>query len=149
MITSGLTRNKLDIIRTYSLTQPYVLGVNGVTDIKPSPSAPLSAITSISYTLDDINYVTYLNNSLTTFFYNNYSGQDFEPFLNTQNGQNTFDIKEESKMKLVFPPKVTNDLFIERMELAVFEKHSRMSNIKNLEELENYKNGYYKITKIN
>lgn len=146
---SGLTRNKLDIIRTYSLTQPYVLGVNGVTDIKPSPSAPLSAITSISYTLDDINYVTYLNNSLTTFFYNNYSGQDFEPFLNTQNGQNTFDIKEESKMKLVFPPKVTNDLFIERMELAVFEKHSRMSNIKNLEELENYKNGYYKITKIN
>jgi len=149
MITSGLTRNKLDIIRTYSLTQPYVLGVNGVTDIKPSPLAPLSAITSISYTLDDINYVTYLNNSLTTFFYNNYSGQDFEPFLNTQNGQNTFDIKEESKMKLVFPPKVTNDLFIERMELAVFEKHSRMSNIKNLEELENYKNGYYKITKIN
>jgi len=126
MITSGLTRNKLDIIRTYSLTQPYVLGVNGVTDIKPSPSAPISAITSVSYTIDDINYVTYLNNSLTTFFYNNYSGQDFEPFLNTQNGQNTFDIKEESKMKLVFPPKVTNDLFIERMELAVFEKHSRL-----------------------
>jgi hypothetical protein len=149
MITSGLTRNKLDIIRTYSLTQPYVLGVNGVTDIKPSPSAPISAITSVSYTIDDINYVTYLNNSLTTFFYNNYSGQDFEPFLNTQNGQNTFDIKEESKMKLVFPPKVTNDLFIERMELAVFEKHSRLSNIKNLEQLENYKNGYYKITKIN
>ena len=149
MITSGLTRNKLDIIRTYSLTQPYVLGVNGVTDIKPSPSVPISAITSVSYTIDDINYVTYLNNSLTTFFYNNYSGQDFEPFLNTQNGQNTFDIKEESKMKLVFPPKVTNDLFIERMELAVFEKHSRLSNIKNLEQLENYKNGYYKITKIN
>jgi hypothetical protein len=48
-------------------------------------------------------------------------------------------------MGLVFPPKVINELFIERQSTAVFERHSRLSGIKNFGELENYRNGYYNI----
>ena len=40
--------------------------------------------------------------------------------------------KEEAKMGLVSPPKINNELFIERQDLAVFERYSRFSEIKNL-----------------
>jgi hypothetical protein len=95
--------------------------------------------------LHTIIYVTNFDRDKTTKFYTNYSGENFEPQVIGNNLQNTFDIKEESKMKLVFPTKVTNDLFIERMEISVFERHSRLSNIKGVDQLEDYKNGYYKI----
>jgi len=126
---SGFTTNKLDIVKTFSRNQPYIIGVNGVTNITYSDNINLTGVTSVSYTLEGVNYVTQLPNLITTFYlYNN--GDDFEPYLNQQNGQNTFDIKEEYKMNLVFPPKITNDLFIERMQFAVFEKHSRLSFIR-------------------
>ena len=48
-------------------------------------------------------------------------------------------------MGLVFPPKVSNELFIERMSVAVFERHSRLSEIKTLDGLIEYRNGYYNI----
>jgi hypothetical protein len=145
-MVTGYTTNKLDIIKTFSRSQPYILGVNGVNIITYSDPINLTGITSVSYIIDDVSYTTRLSD-LQTIFSVNGTGNDFEPYLNQQNGQNTFDIKEEYKMNLVFPPKVTNDLFIERMELAVFEKHSRLSGIKNLENLEIYRNGYYQVIK--
>jgi hypothetical protein len=145
-MVTGYTTNKLDIVKTFSRSQPYILGVNGVNNITYSDPINLTGITSVSYIIDDVSYTTRLSD-LQTIFSVNGTGNDFEPYLNQQNGQNTFDIKEEYKMNLVFPPKVTNDLFIERMELAVFEKHSRLSGIKNLENLEIYRNGYYQVIK--
>jgi hypothetical protein len=140
MIT-GFTSNKLDLVKTYSLTNPYQIGVKGVTNITYG-TTNLTGITSVSYTIDNINYVTLLPSLVTTFF-TNYSGYDFEPYIIFPNKQNTFDIKEEAKMGMVFPPKVKNELFIERMDLAVFERHSRISETKSLEDLINYRNGYY------
>jgi hypothetical protein len=146
MIISGFTSQKLDLITTYSNTNPYQIGVNGVTNINYNP-ANLTAITSVSYTIGDINYITEFP-TLVTKFFTYYSGYDFEPYITFPNRQNTFDIKEEAKMGLVFPPKVSNELFIERMNLAVFERYSRLSEIKNLGTLTNYRNGYYNIKQI-
>ncbi len=143
MIT-GYTSNKLDLVRTYSLTNPYQIGVNGVTNITYDP-INLTGIVSISYTIDNINYVTQLPSLITTFS-TNYSGYDFEPYITFPNKQNTFDIKEEAKMGLVFPPKVNNELFIERMSVAVLERQSRLSEISTLQGLIEYRNGYYKVT---
>lgn len=140
---SGFTSNKLDLVRTYDNANPYQVGINGVTNIGYDPLV-LTAITSISYSIGSINYITELP-SLQTRFYTNSSGYDFEPYITFPNKQNTFDIKEEAKMGLVFPPKVNNELFIERMSSAVFEKYSRLSEIKNLGTLVNYRNGYYNI----
>jgi hypothetical protein len=142
MIISGFTSNKLDLVSGYDSDRPYIVGLNGVTNITYNN---LNEIQSVSYTIDEINYVTNFDRDKTTKFYTNYSGENFEPQVVGNNLQNTFDIKEESKMKLVFPTKVTNDLFIERMEISVFERHSRLSNIKGVDQLEDYKNGYYKI----
>jgi len=154
---SGFTSQKLDLVKTYSITNPYQVGVNGVTNVSYNPTN-LTAVTSVSYSIGNINYVTTTPSQLTyqrssgkiasnsvTTFYTNASGYDFEPYIVFPNKQNTFDIKEEAKMGLVFPPKVNNELFIERQELAVFERFSRLSEITNLENLANYRNGYYNI----
>lgn len=143
---SGFTSHKLDLIKTYDSTNPYQIGVNGVTNITYNPLT-LTAITSVSYSIGNINYITNFPN-LDTRFYTNSSGYDFEPYIVFPNKQNTFDIKEEAKMGLVFPPKVSNELFIERQELAVFERFSRFSEITNLENLVTYRNGYYNVKQI-
>ncbi len=153
---SGITSDKLDLVRTYDNLNPFQIGVNGVTSISYNP-VTLTAITSVSYTIGDIHYRTFdLNNqnllttrSKVTTFKTNVSGYDFEPYITPPNLQNTFDIKEESKMNMVFPPKVKNELFIERMGLAVFERHSRLSKIKSIGELIDYRNGYYNIIENN
>jgi hypothetical protein len=140
---SGYTSHKLDLIKTYSNTNPYQIGINGVTSITYNPLA-LTAITSVSYSIGNINYITNFPNLVTRFFTNS-SGYDFEPYILFPNKQNTFDIKEEAKMGLVSPPKVSNELFIERQNLAVFERFSRFSEITNLENLVTYRNGYYNV----
>jgi len=160
MIT-GFTSNKLDVVSTYNRVTPYVIGVNGVTGLDYDP-VTLTAVTRVYYTIGDINYITtltkkpvndnssqaYLNNLTQnpTTFSTSSSGLDFEPYIVSPNKQNTFDIKEEAKMGLVFPPKVSDELFIERMSVAVFERHSRLSESKTLDQLVAYRNGYYNIT---
>ena len=146
---AGITSHKLDLVKTYSSTNPYQVGVNGVTNVTYQDPIALTGITSVSYSIGDINYTTRFSNlginfSKTTFFTNS-SGYDFEPYITFPNKQNTFDIKEEAKMGLVSPPKINNELFIERQDLAVFERYSRFSEIKNLNDLIYYRNGYYNI----
>jgi hypothetical protein len=141
---SGYTSNKLDQVQNYNKNIPYQIGVNGVTNVTYSDPINLTGVTSVFYTIGSINYITNIPSLITRFFTNS-SGYDFEPYIAFPNRQNTFDIKEEAKMKLVFPPKVSNEVFIERMSTAVFEKYSRLSEIKGLGILTNYRNGYYNI----
>lgn len=57
-------------------------------------------------------------------------------------------IKEEVKIGVVFPPKIEEEIFIERMSISVFEPHSRMRDISSLDQLEDYRNGYYNIVNL-
>lgn len=156
MIT-GFTSHKLDLVSTYSKSNPFQVGVNGVTNIEYDP-VTLTGITKIHYTIGSIDYVTtyqpksssrisaVIDKSSTklrltspehpTTFSTSVSGFDFDDY---------YSIKEEAKMGLVFPPKVSNELFIERMNVAVFERHSRLSEVKTLDGLIEYRNGYYNI----
>lgn len=164
MIT-GTTSHKLDLIsKNESGGNTFQIGWNGitpagepflVTNITYDPLT-VTGISQIYYTIGNINYITKysppdrpffnkkgaqrgnLNNIHPTTFFTSGTGYDFET-------QGTNDIKEEAKMGLVFEPKVVDDLFIERMDLAVFEKHSRLAEIKNLTALLEYRNGYYNI----
>lgn len=145
MIT-GFTTNKLDLVSTYDKNNLFQIGVNGVTNIDYDPTN-LTAITKVYYTIGNIDYETVYASSdvptvsnnrddKTTIFKTTMSGYDFDDY---------FSIKEEAKMGLTFPPKINNELFIERMNVAVFERHSRLSEIKTLEGLIEYRNGYYNI----
>jgi hypothetical protein len=153
---SGTTSHKLDKIRTYSQTDPYVIGTNGVTNIDYDGSGNP---TKIYYDIDDIIYesnVTTLNrfidnnrslvnlergtkiNAETIF---NTSLPSYSNFLET----GTTFLREEAKIGLVFPIKTEDEIFIERQYGSVLEQHSRLSEIKSLERLINYRNGYYNI----
>ena len=56
--------------------------------------------------------------------------------------------KEEYLFGIISPPEVQSDVFIDRGETTVMDKHLRMSEIKNLGQLERYGNGYYNLTKV-
>ena len=138
---SGITSHKLDLISTYSSTQPFKIGTNGVTNISYNTDGSIS---QIFYTIGEINYIT---NFIVTENKKNAFPTIFFSGIDDSETQNINIIKEEAKMGMVFPPKINNDLFIERMSLAVFERHSRLATIKSLGSLEEYSNGYYNVIK--
>jgi len=51
---SGRTNNKLFRVKTRNIDQPYQIGKNGVTDV-----TVVGDFTRISYTLDEIDYITF------------------------------------------------------------------------------------------
>ena len=55
--------------------------------------------------------------------------------------------KEEYLFGIISRPEVQSDVFIDRGITTVFDKHLRLSEIKNLGQLSRYGNGYYNLTK--
>jgi len=55
--------------------------------------------------------------------------------------------KEEYLFGITQRPEVFSDVFIDRGDTTVFEKHLRLSEVESLEHLERYNNGFYKIVK--
>lgn len=140
MIT-GTTSNRLSEVSRYSKTEPYRIGVNGVTNITYNTDGSAN---QIFYTLGNIDYVTTIvRNSVNDFSF----PTTFSYINNNAQTQNINTIKEEGKMGFVFPPKINNQIFIERFSLSVFEKHSRLASITNLGSLQEYRNGYYNLIK--
>ena len=57
-------------------------------------------------------------------------------------------IQEEFLIGINSPPEVKSDVFIDRGVINVLDKHLRLSEIKNLDHLTRYGNGFYNISKI-
>jgi len=154
---SGTTSHRIDKIRTYFEDEPYKVGVNGVTYIEKDGNGDVSLV---RYVIDNITYESDLrqlnefnrgnryinnvsNNSVveipTTFYVENLTDQDIF--------EDKFFIKEENKMGVNFDVKTQNDIFIERQTLSVMELHSRMSEITSVGQMEEYKNGFYRVKK--
>ena len=207
MGVTGITQNKLFKVRTLNQDNLYQIGVNGVTDV----STPSDGLSSVKYTIDDIDYTSYLpdfesgkisdfvkfkyvasnrskfknidnlktkkifsdnrytenipgsnKKQITTGIINEFSNRSFKkkttiPFL--PSGGDTvyvtknysYDqfiisdiVKKERYVGLIDYPIVESDLFIERDEYTIFERHQRLSEINNLAALQNYRGGYFK-----
>jgi hypothetical protein len=54
-------------------------------------------------------------------------------------------VKRDELVGLISKPITESELFIERDEFAIFERHQRISEINNLAALINYRGGYYEI----
>ena len=145
MIISGYTDSRLKDVSTYSKTQPYQVGVNGVIDVVYDTS-PVPRAKFVSYIIDDIRYDTYINTPLffgKDLFINTNTIYFFNSTGFTQQEINV--IKREVEMGISEPPKVESEIFIERQSSSVFERHLTMGEITTLEQLEEYRNGYYNI----
>ena len=55
--------------------------------------------------------------------------------------------KEEYLFGIISPPEVQNDVFIDRGTTSVMDMHLRLSEIRNLGQLSEYGNGFYKLNK--
>jgi hypothetical protein len=73
-----------------------------------------------------------------TIFKSYLSGFDFEDYPA---------IKEENKLGQVFPPEIKDEIFIERTSSNIYERHSRLEDINNIDQLERYKNGFFNVVK--
>lgn len=160
-IISGLTDDKFYSVTSYNSNTPFIPYLNlstdpnyfvGVTNIFPTYTA---------YTIDalagniwgtGLHYYTYNFNRLV---YNASVGAYFSiPYTkvlyqsegwNASNTSLSALTKEEIYFGIVFPPKVENNVFIDRGGVSVFEQHSRLKSILTVQLLENYGNGYYNL----
>lgn len=158
---SGLTDDKLYSVTSYISSQPFIPGLN--LNLDPNYYTAVDGLFTnyTAYTLDaqignitgtGLHYYTYDFNRL---IYNSNIDEYFsipytEVFYQSE-GWNINNItlsallKEEKYFGVVFPPKVENNVFIDRGTASVFEKHSRLRTIKNMGQLVIYGNGYYNL----
>jgi hypothetical protein len=90
----------------------------------------------------NLNTNTPINNDVTNYLGDTIvetNANSFNRFVNKKI------FKKERYIGLVSMPEVKSELFIERDEIKVFERHQRLSEINNLAELITYRNGYYKM----
>lgn len=55
--------------------------------------------------------------------------------------------KEEYLFGIISPPEIESDVFIDRSSISVIEKHLKLSEIRTLDELVRYGNGFYTLNK--
>lgn len=172
---SGYTDSKIEELRSYAESNPFRIGfdvetsdyynyvnslINGVSRIKTMAEPRIYVFD----TTNDVNlgtqnqttglqYIEYtgLTRNVTlngvdaiipiTEFY--YIGEGF----NETNTSLSALTKEEYLFGIIFPPEVKSEVFIERGITPVTDKHLRLSEVKNLNELTRYGNGYYTINK--
>ncbi len=156
MIVSGVTRNRLNEIKTYDKNNPFQVGVNGVTNILTDTDGNPERI---EYTINGVGYVTIITDP-TIPLETTKTNKEYYDIDRNMTTTYTVDVapietvdnnilKEEVLMGVVFPPKIEEEIFIERERLSVFEPHSRLGEIKTLDQLEEYRNGYYNIQNLN
>ena len=101
------------------------------------------------YYIDGIKYQTQIGSQLfpdIDFIFKTNTVYFFETSGLTEQQINV--IKYEAEMGISEPTKMEKEIFIERQSISVFERHMRIGEIGTIEELEQYKNGYYNIFNI-
>jgi hypothetical protein len=162
---TGITENKILDLRSYNISNPYVIGFNveqgQYIDYTGGTINGVSQIFDLSlnnsgYTFDannDINLGT--ANQNTGIIYNNtkingidrttvkWNGQGF----NKSNVVLSGIVKEEYLFGITSKPEVYNDIFIDRTESSILDRHLRLSEIDSIEHLSLYNGGFYNIIK--
>ena len=170
---SGTTDSKIEDLKSYKQTQTYIPGFDISTeDYQNFQNSLINGVSKVislgeptTYAFDavpDINIGT--NNQQNGIYYKDYTGitktiiidgiryvVPITTFNFKGEGRNETNTslsaltKEEYLFGVVSKPEIKNDVFIERGVLSVTDKHVRMSEIKNLGELQRYGNGFYKL----
>jgi hypothetical protein len=175
-VLTGFTESKIDEVTSYDRNDRYKVGLNiqkeGYLNYKNIPISGVSRVTSNSepkiYAIDaEDNLFVGTNNQTTGFLYYDYTGTSRQVLIDgnlelvplttfkyTTEGINNTNVslsaitKEEYLFGIISQPEVRNDVFIDRTITSVIDLHLRLSEIKNLDNLIKYGNGFYNITTI-
>ena len=175
---TGKTSDRLDVVKSYSFTSPYQPGLNmstqNSTDYQNIPYVAVDRVVSddnqmpITYVIGgDDSYTIDPNNPDQTrgIFFKTYSGitnpiiggVDEIPLtemyyqgesFNETNTTLSAITKEEYLFGVTTTPTVDDDVDIDRGRSSAFQSHLQLGEIKNMRDLINYGNGYYKIQKL-
>lgn len=166
---TGLTESQLFVVQSYNNANPYIIGNN----MSNNPSKFFSGVieiktNSIVYVIGgdlDTNGI-YVNNTgvvyetfnqfrrvyyeqtdeskdipLTTFKY-------FTKGYREDNTQLSAIVKDEKLYGITQKPSVDSDLFVDRGNVNVYERHLKLSEIKSMGHLIRYGNGFYNVQSI-
>lgn len=163
-VITGITDSTLNIVKSYDNLNPYRIGFN----LNSNPSQYYTGVISVD--TNSVNYVVdalankinetgirYSDTNIkrtiyddvfkldkiinTTFFSFSDSG------WNESNTSLSANLKEELDLGIVFPHEIDNDVFIDRGVNSVLENQIKLSEIKNLSQLERYGNGFFNVKK--
>jgi len=163
-VITAQTESRVEDVRSYSSLQPYGLNfdvntetyidfsggsVNGV-DRVTSLGNPLTYVFGADINDANIGTVAQKNGLL----YQDNSGKTSGTIIsyigegwNETNTSLSAITKEEYLFGVISKPEVKSDVFIDRGITTIFEKHLKMSEISNLDELTRYGRGFYNIIK--
>lgn len=172
---TGYTDSKLEDLRSYDAKAPFKIGFdieradyyNYVNTLVQGVSRIYSMGEPKIYVFDTPTGTTLgTPNQVNGLQYIEYTGQTRQVILNgitstipvTQfnyvceginmsNSSLSAITKEEYLFGIIFPPEVKSEVFIERGITSVMDKHLRLSEVKDLNELARYGNGLYKLNK--
>ena len=175
-VLTGSTDSKIDDVRSYKKGEPYIAGfdINQETysNYKGVTINGVDRVTNIGepkvYVFDALTGLTIgMPNQTTGLQYKDFSASTINPILlpagidlptttfrfigegwNQTNTSLSAIMKEEFLLGIISRPEVENDVFIDRGVTPVLDYHLRLSEIKNLGELQQYGNGYYTIDRI-
>ncbi len=164
-IVSGVTESRLQDNQSYINNGQYTLNFDTSSqtyiDFKGDSVNGVNRVTQlgnpINYVFDadknDVNIgTTNQNNGL--FFQDSSGGTNtLSNFSYVSQGFNMTNIslsaitKEEYLLGIISEPEVISDIFINRGITSVFESHLKLAEITNVDELQNYGNGYFNLIK--
>lgn len=173
-VITGYTQSRLEDIRSYDTLMPFKVGfdMNRETYLNYLNNT-INGVDRLIMDGEPKKYVFDANDDNNIGTINQNSGLYFEDYsttravtidedstsinltlfryigegLNETNTSLSAITKEEYLFGIISPPEVQDDVFIDRGINTVLEKHLRLSEIRNLNGLEKYGNGFYKLNK--
>ena len=173
LVITASTESKMDAVKTYDIANPYkvnfIMGNESYLNYKNQTINGVNEVISLgepnTYVID-ANNDQYIGTQLqsTGLLYTDYSGITRNVVVNNTiktlpltnvsyigegwNETNTgvyASYKEEYLFGIISPPEIKSEVFIDRGKTSVLDKHLRLSEIKNLNGLTKYGNGFYNI----
>jgi len=173
-VITGLTESRIEDVRSYDLSTPFKVGFDMNKELYENYEGNniLGVDRIISYgepktyvfdASDDSDLGT--DQQKTGLYFEDFSGNTIVTIDGVNQRVNKTTVryigegfnqtnislsaltKEEYLFGKISPPEVQNDVFIDRGINSVLDKHLRLSEIRNIKELENYGNGFYKLKK--
>lgn len=162
-VITAETESRVEEVRTYSTNNPFKLNfdVNSETYINFTGGTVYGVDrvtkmgTGFTYVFDvDINDQNMgTDGQKNGLRYVDFSGAQTNVFYvgegwNETNTSLSALTKEEYLFGIISKPEVKSDVFIDRGITIIFEKHLKLSEITNLDELNRYGRGYYNLLKV-
>lgn len=168
---SGMTNSRINLLQSYNKNNRFIpnfnineeqyvnylgLSISGVSRVTNISTSTSGSTDYVFDTKNDINIGTQSQNTGLLF-------SDLNTFVSKQANTSMYYIgegwnktntslsaltKEEYLFGITSEPEVFDDVFIDRGQTTVMEKHLKLSEVESLEHLKWFGNGFYKINKV-